>query len=149
MVGSRELEIDPRWSLWYLRTGAIARHFATPPDPFAFHVGQAEAKTNLRAICVSQKSYYAGRSRFAKTFAEIHFDLPSGFDFYYTYYMGDQVLAPNRAPKSELPRGVETYVKDQSFKAAAVGHIGKNGALDVWTIDETFKLTNVTNGLDH
>jgi type IV pilus assembly protein PilA len=86
---------------------------------------QSEAKGNLKALFVAEESYRAEEDRYSTDLAAINFQ-----------------------PRGETLRYVYSVVRadDQGFTAEARGQ--GEMSRDVWTIDHTNQLQNVTNGCE-
>ncbi len=104
---------------------------------------QSEAKVVLKSIYTAEKSTFAERGRYGATLEQIGYEPQAGRR--YTYYLGDDVLAPDRAPREELPLDVESRVDDEEFQAVAVTNLDGDETLDVWVINDENELVNLSN----
>ena len=102
---------------------------------------QSEAKTNLVALHTSELAYFAEKNTYVDDFNAIGFAVTGSSQLYY-YELGG-------SSSGTLPPGCTASTLDKvsatGFTAVATANIDGDPTCDVWTIDETKTLLNVTN----
>jgi type IV pilus assembly protein PilA len=115
---------------------------------------QAECKSNLRAMYTAQKSYFAEKNKYAKTFTELGFTPEKGNR--YSYFLSAEEVSPvdtARFPQESAEgHGLELSqqhltpgVSGERLMMACVGNIDNDSVLDVWTVDENGVVENAVN----
>ncbi len=108
---------------------------------------QSEARRNLEEIFQMQNKYHKKYDHYAATFKELNWPQEERIPKY-TYCLSseDYILGIRVKDVSwqclDIPEN-NSYVSEHSFRVAAVANIDSDEILDVWTIDEKGKLTNV------
>ena len=102
---------------------------------------QSEAKSNLVAIHTGEVAYFAENNKYIDDFNAIGFGVTGSSQRYY-YKLGNSSLGT-------MPAGCSVSSLDSvttsGFTAVAIGNIDGDPTCDVWTIDESKTLVNVTN----
>lgn len=96
---------------------------------------QSEAQNNLRAIYTAESAHFAEHGRYADSFTALEWR-PAELERRYTYFLGEDVLAPSGESAPALPPDVATFANRDGFQAAAVGNIDADPTLDVWVIGD-------------
>jgi type IV pilus assembly protein PilA len=115
---------------------------------------QSECRMNLKAMYTGQKSYFAEKNAWGKSFEEIGFQPERGNR--YSYFLNSDAVYPvdsTRFPKeSAEAHGMELTqqhlrpgANGDKLLMACVGNVDNDAVLDVWTIDENGTLDNVVN----
>jgi Tfp pilus assembly protein PilE len=98
---------------------------------------QSEAKTQLAAIYTAEKSVMSEKGAFSSDLHSLGID----FDGSLRYRVGFTSSSPDFAQYCS-----DCIVNEKSFKAVAIGKIGSEGKMDVWTIDQDRNLLNTIDG---
>src|SRR5262249_48522941 len=117
---------------------------------------EAEAKQELRALYLAESTFLAEKKRYCRTFKECSYEpalrtysivlgpreiaAPTGID--------SRGLAPNEAVEAIAQAGVRPGVEKKKFLAAAVANLDADVDYDIWTIDETGKLSHLTSDVE-
>jgi len=104
---------------------------------------QSEAKVNLGTISQCEQAFFSKRGKYSQSFSEIGYSLPGKMQ--YTYYLTPKEKLP-KSSLLKLPKDIKPFTGKDSFMAVAVGKIGDEMKLDVWTMSEDGKLDNLVNG---
>jgi type IV pilus assembly protein PilA len=110
---------------------------------FQARAKQSEAKVSLKSLYTAEKAFFAENGRFATTFAMAGWQPEASRR--YTYFLGDDVIAPTQGEAQGLPEEVETYAREQSFQAAAIGNLDSDDTVDVWIIDQENQLQQLSD----
>jgi len=110
---------------------------------------QSEVKTNLKALYVAAKSYFAEHDSFDAGLNSLGFTPESGFRYSYsyassatgatTYYTGASQVA------GQISNCPGSTVSTSSFTAVACANIDTDNTADIWQIDDSSLLSNTTN----
>ncbi len=118
---------------------------------------QSECKANLKTIYLAEKSYEAEKGAFSEELAELDFH-PDRTR--YAYLLGRSFVKPTRpeAQKEGLLEQTPAVIRqslgvsEKGFKAACVGNIDQDPALDIWTISSEARVIDgqtVPAGVPH
>lgn len=114
---------------------------------------QSEAKANLMSLNTAIRAYDQEKDHFPSTIGEAGFQPERGAR--YVYFVGDNETAGGDAnpdpavfvvkARDALGRlAIKPFISTASYLAAAVADLDGSGKLDVWTIDNSGELTDVT-----
>lgn len=102
---------------------------------------QSEVTSNLKAAYVGQRSFFAEKDRWGRTFEEIGFSPEKGRR--YTYCMGKQCLPCDRAGCQQSPppspcQGLTSVGQgpQDGFSLCAYANLDPDDTWDVWVIDQ-------------
>jgi type IV pilus assembly protein PilA len=122
---------------------------------------QSEAKTNLKAIYIAERAFFAEKDTFSESFSEVGFLPERGNRYRYLIAVGGNALTPgspgtapygdieadpkmkpdNAALLRGIPAGLRAEVgmrgecpADCGITAVAVGNIDGDAAVDVWSV---------------
>jgi type IV pilus assembly protein PilA len=118
---------------------------------------QSEVKTNLKAIYVTLKSYYAEKDKYCTSFQQCGFQPESGSR--YLYFLGpkevvggdavvDRAALRKQAEDAMRELGVRSSVGKSGFLVVGAGDPDNDGNLDIWSIDDQNSLINLMNDID-
>lgn len=143
--------------IFFLAALSIPQYFK-----YVARVKQAEVAVNLASLHTAMQTYYAEHGHYPTVLSGPDGAgwAPAGYrgggkqeSFLYTYGLnvpGAQEGVHYFTGSLETP--VEflgaTYVEPETFVAAAAGDIQGRGMVDVWNVDETRKIENVSKGID-
>jgi type II secretory pathway pseudopilin PulG len=118
-----------------------------------FRQAQPEAKANLKAAYIAQKSFMAEKDRWGRTFEEIGFLPEQGRR--YTYCMDKQCLPCDRqgckvSPPPSPCQGLASVGQrvDEGFTVCAYGNLDSDDTWDVWVIDEEGEPQHLSDDAD-
>jgi type IV pilus assembly protein PilA len=113
---------------------------------FEMKARQSEAKMNLGAIFICQKSYYGEFSTYAGgslAFDRIGWSPMTGQVIHYAYLMDGALVMP----QAKFLHGSVSFpgfppVDERSFSASAATNLDKDAFVDVWSINDHADLRN-------
>ena len=111
---------------------------------FQARARQSEGKAQLRALYTAMHAAHVTNGSYPTSFADSDWR-PEDVSRY-TYVLGNDVLQATQGGPYEAR--LETYVRDGQFKAAALSNVDGDSTLDIWTIDETGTLVNVSDDVN-
>lgn len=101
---------------------------------------QAEAKSNLGSIYVTQIAYFIAHDTFGPTFSAIGWTMSETTKYEY-FLASDQTIGD----VSGLPMPSSVAVSSTGFTAGATGNLDSDAVYDMWSIDDAKNLSNITN----
>lgn len=104
---------------------------------------QTEARAELTSLRAAESAYQTEKGTYG-SFSDVNWK-PGSEKRYYSYYLGAESVPATVGEPSPLPDGVVTSFDKEGFKAAAVGNLDSDPALDVWIIDASGALQNLVD----
>lgn len=150
-INKRPLELKGRgWAIAAIMIGSLMAYLAfmifSMRSEMRFHLF-SEAKSNLGAIQVAEKTYYEEHHVYADSFQAITWN-PEGKNRY-AYILPGETIYNLRGDTitGQLPAGIAPAAGPNSFTALAIGNLDQDDTLEIWAINEKKELRNLVQDI--